>query len=103
MGLLGAMKDEQFRGDVCRGLLDAANRGGVAGLLGAPVDMTTMAIRPLGYTHPMPVMGSDWIAQQMEKAGLVGKQKNAIAEVLASLAFPALMPSQASKATLSRK
>lgn len=43
MGLLDAFADPQFRSQVARGLLDAANRGGVGGLLGAPVDLAAMA------------------------------------------------------------
>ena len=39
-------------------------------LVGAPVDIATMALRPLGYNVDKPVMGSDWIKQQMTRAGV---------------------------------
>jgi len=34
-------------------------------LAGAPVDLVTMAMRPFGYSTEKPVMGSDWIKEQM--------------------------------------
>ena len=37
-------------------------------LVGAPVDLVTMAMRPFGYSTEKPVMGSDWIKQQMTDA-----------------------------------
>jgi hypothetical protein len=39
-------------------------------LVGAPVDVATMVMRPLGYTNPTPTMGSDWIKQQMTRLGI---------------------------------
>lgn len=87
-GLLGALKDEQFRTDVGRGLLDAGNRGAVAGLLGGPVDLATLALRPLGYGVEKPVGGSEWIGQKMQDAGLVSGTRNALAEILAAVALP---------------
>jgi hypothetical protein len=39
-------------------------------LLGAPVDVATMVMRPFGYTNPTPMMGSDWIKQQMTRLGV---------------------------------
>jgi hypothetical protein len=39
-------------------------------IAGAPVDIATMALRPLGYNVDKPVMGSDWIKQQMTRAGV---------------------------------
>ena len=49
MGLLGALQDKQFRFDVGNGLKDELNREIVGELLGAPVDIATMAMRPFGY------------------------------------------------------
>jgi hypothetical protein len=39
-------------------------------LVGAPVDIATMALRPLGYNVDKPVMGSDWIKEKMTRAGV---------------------------------
>ena len=86
MGLLGAMKDEQFRKDVRQGVSDAVNRGGVAGLLGMPVDTAAGALSLLGYSHPMPVGGSDWLCQQMQQMGILGDKRNPTAEHWANVA-----------------
>lgn len=110
MGLLDALRDEQFRADIRNGLLDALNRGAVAGTLGAPVDLTANAMNAvlmgggvLGHKlgligaaqmpQPveMPVGGSEWIGQKMQNAGMVSPQRNAIAEALSSVAGPAAM------------
>jgi hypothetical protein len=37
-------------------------------IAGAPVDLATMLMRPFGYSTEKPVMGSDWIKQQMTDA-----------------------------------
>lgn len=39
-------------------------------LVGAPVDIATMALRPFGYGVDKPVMGSDWIKEKMTGAGI---------------------------------
>jgi len=39
-------------------------------LVGAPVDVAAMVMRPFGYTNPTPTMGSDWIKQQMTRLGV---------------------------------
>lgn len=39
-------------------------------LVGAPVDIATMALRPFGYAVDKPVMGSDWIKGKMTAAGI---------------------------------
>lgn len=88
MGLFDALLDPQFRQDLGRGLLDAGNRGAVAGLLGAPIDLTTMAMRPFGYSSEKPVLGSEWIGQKMQDAGLVSANRNPLAEALAGVALP---------------
>lgn len=88
MGLLDAFFDDRFRKDMARGLLDAGNRGAVAGLLGGPVDLATMALRPLGYNVEQPVGGSEWIGQKMQNLGLVSEKRNPLAEALASFAGP---------------
>ena len=89
MGLLGAVQDPQFRKDVARGLLDAGNRGAVAGLLGAPVDTAALVMGLLGYKNDAPVGGSEWIGQKMQDAGFVSPERNRLAEALAGVAIPA--------------
>ena len=39
-------------------------------LLGAPVDLTTLAMMPFGYSNPTPVMGSEWLKAQATRAGI---------------------------------
>lgn len=87
-GLLGFVSDPQARAEVRVGLLDAANRGVVAGLLGGPVDLATLALRPFGYRVEKPVGGSEWIGQKMQDAGMVSAQRNPLAEALAGVALP---------------
>jgi hypothetical protein len=62
-GLLGALFDPEFRKDVLRGLLDAGNRGAVAGLLGSPVDLATMALRA-----KKSAVNSFWVASRFAAA-----------------------------------
>jgi hypothetical protein len=38
-------------------------------LVGAPVDVATMLLRPFGYSTEKPVMGSDWIKAADDQAG----------------------------------
>lgn len=87
--LLKAAKDPKFREDVIRGLGETFSRG-VAGVLGAPVDLTTMAMRPFGYNVPAEqvVGGSEYIGRQMEEAGLISSARNPVAEFLAGVAIP---------------
>lgn len=94
---------ESWRG-MRQGLTDAANRGMVAGTLGAPVDMATQAanlgIAGVGYLghktgllstppdliDPRNVPGSsEWIGQKMQNAGAVSANRNAPAEFAAGL------------------
>jgi hypothetical protein len=89
MGILDAALDPQFRSDVGRGLLDVANRG-VAGLLGGPVDVAALALKPLGYSHPAPIGGSEWIGNLMEQSGMVSPERRPTAEFLASLLTPSV-------------
>ena len=39
-------------------------------VVGAPVDLATLAMRPFGYKEEKPVMGSDWIKEKMTKYGI---------------------------------
>lgn len=83
----GAVADSGFRADVARGLADVANRT-AASVLGGPVDLATAALGGLGYQHPAPVGGSEWIGQQMERAGAVTQERRPAAELLGSLVGP---------------
>jgi len=98
MGLLDALQDKGFRNDVADGLRNALNRGLLGGVLGAPVDLATMALRPLGYKVEQPVMGSDWIGQKLQDAGMVSSKRNQLAEMMAGLLDPATMATGAVKA-----
>lgn len=89
MNLLEAAMDEQFQREMAGGLTDVANRGIVAGALGAPIDLISMALRPLGYKNPEPVMGSEWIGRKMENLGLVSSERRPAAEAMSSLLTPA--------------
>lgn len=98
MGLLDALQDKGFRNDVADGLRNALNRGLLGGVLGAPVDLATMALRPLGYKVAQPIGGSDWIGQKLQDAGMVSTKRNQLAETLAGLLDPATMATGAIKA-----
>lgn len=56
------------------GELEAAALQGVSetpyNVVGAPVDLMTMAMRPFGYNVQTPVGGSDWIKQKMLEQGI---------------------------------
>jgi hypothetical protein len=62
----------------------------LAGVVGGPVDLTTMVMRPFGYKTPdeSVIGGSEWIGKQMERAGLVSSARAPIQEFLASLTVP---------------
>lgn len=64
---------------------DVINRSLVAGTLGAPADIGAMALRPFGYKEE-PFLGSEYIGQQMEKAGMVSPKRRPLAELLTSFA-----------------
>lgn len=79
-------------------LTDALNRGMVAGTIGAPVDLANQALTPFGYGTEKPVMGSEWIGDKMQKAGMVSDKRNGFAEFIASLIDPASSTAAAVKA-----
>lgn len=98
---------ESWRG-MRQGLTDAANRGMVAGTLGAPVDMATQAanlgIAGVGYLgHKTGLLSappelldsrnvpgsSEWIGQKMQDAGMVSANRNPVAEMGMGLLSPA--------------
>lgn len=86
----GAVADRGFQANVARGLSDVAGRT-TANLLGGPVDLVALALRPLGYQHPAPVGGSEWIGQGMEAVGFVTAERRPAAEAMATLAAPGAM------------
>jgi hypothetical protein len=86
--LLGALRDPQFVRDMRQGFLDAVNRGAIAGVIGGPVDLAALALRPFGYDNPAPFGGSEWIGQKMENAGIVSSARNPNAEFISSVAVP---------------
>lgn len=88
MGLLDYLSNEQERGKLYRGLLDAVNRGSIGGLLGAPIDIANMALRPVGLGSDKPVMGSEWIGDRMQQAGMVSENRNPMAEIAAGFISP---------------
>lgn len=75
-------------GDAARG----AAEGAVTGLLGGPVDLATMALRPMGYDVERPVGGSEWIRDRLQSGGFyperTGTAGEAIGELAGSLAAP---------------
>lgn len=72
--------------DRSRPVTDVANRALVAGTLGAPVDIATMLMRPFGYKEEKPFMGSEYIGQKMQEAGMVTPTRRPVAELLTGLA-----------------
>lgn len=92
-----AIVDPEYWSMVRQGLTDSINRGLIGGIVGAPVDIANMALKPFGYGSERPVMGSEWIGQQMQNAGLVSGNRNALAEGLASFIDPATIGAGAAK------
>lgn len=86
----GVVADRGFQSDVARSLSDVAGRT-AANILGGPVDLAALALRPLGYQHPAPVGGSEWIGQGMEAAGVVTPERRPAAEAMATLVSPGAM------------
>ena len=104
---LGALKDPQFRSEVGNNFMTAVNRGAVGMTLGAPVDLTNMAINlgvagygylgnKLGLLTPeqMPELnnepfgGSEWIGNKMQEAGIINSNRNLPAEIIAGTVLP---------------
>ncbi len=87
--VIGAIRDPQFVRDLLQGLGETATRG-ITGVLGAPVDITTMAMRPFGYSVPAEqvVGGSEYLGKQLERAGMLSGNRNQLSELLAGLVTP---------------
>lgn len=90
--------DSAYWDEVGSGVMDAINRGGVAGLVGASVDIVNTVMRPIGLGSDKPVMGSEWIGDRMQQAGIVSGTRNPIAETLAGFVDPATIAPFAMKA-----
>jgi hypothetical protein len=60
----------------------------VAAVLGGPVDLTSMVMKPFGYDTEKPVLGSEWIGQQMQNVGLVSEARDPLQEFAASIMVP---------------
>lgn len=105
--LLNFLRDSQAQSEMRNALTDAANRGMVAGSLGAPVDMATTLTNLLiaggGYVgHKAGLLSqppelidsrnvpgsSEWIGQKMQNAGAVSPNRNALAEFGMGLLSP---------------
>lgn len=105
--IFGFLRDRESQKGVGQGLLDAANRGMVAGALGAPVDMATQAanlgVAGAGYLgHKLGLLStpfdlidsktvpgsSEWIGQKMQNSGMVTESRNPVAEAGMGLLSP---------------
>lgn len=60
----------------------------VAAVFGGPVDLTAMIMKPFGYDVEKPILGSEWIGQGMENAGLVSEARDPLKEFAASVMVP---------------
>ena len=104
------LPDKQALQGMGNDLLAAANRGGVAAVLGAPVDianqLANLGKALYGYAgnkagllsadqmpqlDERPIGGSEWIGQKMQDAGLINNNRNALAELLAGMVMPGAM------------
>lgn len=86
---LGFFADPTSQQQMASGLTNALSRGAV-GVVGAPVDMLTMGARAFGYGVPgdKVVGSSDWIGRKLENAGMLSKNRNALAELLTGFVSP---------------
>ncbi len=74
--------DEKQLNRLAQMLYDSANRGLVAGVVGMPADGGNALMSLLGYGQKKPFMGSEWIGDRMEDAGIVSKNRYPLAELL---------------------
>jgi hypothetical protein len=64
-------------------------------VLGAPVDIATMVMRPFGYNVEKPVGGSDWFIEQAAKRGLAQPSTGSGAELLGRIVGGVATPAAA--------
>ena len=67
-------------------LTDVANRGLVAGTLGAPVDLINMGLGAVGLGTDKPMLGSEHLGDLMERYGMVTPTRRPVLETAANLA-----------------
>jgi len=92
--LAKALRDPEYYRMVAGGLRDTLGRGVIGGALGAPVDITNMAMGALGVpVSQRPVMGSEWLGQKMQDASVVSANRNPVAETLGAFIDPATLGS----------
>lgn len=74
---------------MAQSLADLAYRT-AANIVGGPVDIATMLMRPFGYAVPdeQIVGGSEWIGKKIEQAGLISQERAPIREMVTSLLAP---------------
>ena len=99
-GLLG------WNTDAVRGLLNDFTTG-ISRLpyrsVGAPVDLATTLLRPMGYDVEKPVMGSDWLIDQGVKAGIARAPTGTAAETAGDVIGGLLDPNPGPEAALAAK
>ena len=66
-------------------------------ILGAPVDLATLAMRPFGYRTENPVGGSDWLINLARQMGVADKPTNSGTELAGRVAFGAISPVAATR------
>lgn len=67
---------------------DVINRGTIAGTLGTPVDLANTALQAVGLGSEKPVLGSEWIGDKMQQAGMVSPERRPVAEFAAGFINP---------------
>jgi hypothetical protein len=67
-------------------------------LLGSPVDLINMALKPLGMGSQKPVMGSDYLQSLAQQYGLSQQPTGSNAENVARLAMSAMNPATGARA-----
>ena len=90
MGPLSAVKDPQFQKDVLNGLINTTGYG-VASVVGGPADLASVIGLQLNKGEN-PIYGSEWLLGKMQEYGIVGPERNPVAEVLASGLAPLSVP-----------
>jgi len=67
---------------------DVVNRGMIAGLAGAPIDMTNEVLKQFGLGSDKPFGGSESIGSGMESMGMVSPERHMVGELGAGLVDP---------------
>jgi len=95
MGRRRAMPNRDV--DMNQGLLRGASYY-PTDLLGAPVDLINMALKPMGLGSQKPVMGSDYLQSLAQQYGLSQQPTGSNAENVARLAMSAMNPATGARA-----